>query len=253
MMTCSEQLDKIAPAIVAAQAALGPIAKSATNKFDNYRYATLGDYVTAITPVLAAHGLAAITSVDDFEFFPRRTSKGNDENGAAVSVSLTILHTSGQYITVRGQGEGQDRADKAIFKGTTGARKYVLAAAFGLATTDDPEADESVGGAKRATTRTTRKTVSATDSIDAQPYSLPSGFGLYNPEKWNEYISQLPPEHLLPFFTAIVADSAVLSQPGFRHAICNAAALRTRSVLTKDSPDRAEIGRLMVQQKALLA
>lgn len=252
MLTCSEQLDKIAPALVAAQAELGPVHKSAENTFDRYKYATLGDYVKAITPVLARHKLAVLTSIDGHEFFGRKTSKGNDENGAAVAVSLTIIHDSGQLVTVEGVGEGQDRADKAIFKAITGARKYVLAAAFGLATTDDPEGDEKVGGVSATPKPRSRKSASATGS-KGETGILPDRAESLLPEQWEEYISQLDKKQLLPFINAIVAKDDVLSRDGVRHAVCHTIAQQTRDLLAPGSADRKAIGEVLKQQQALLA
>lgn len=127
-------------AIVSAQAEMPMVGKSGSNLFDKYTYAKLEDYVRAVRPIFAKYGLAMLTSVEAVERLPNRTTaKGGTEYGAQVRIALTIVHKSGQSITTASFGEGQDRADKSIYKAITGARKYALASALGLATSDDPE------------------------------------------------------------------------------------------------------------------
>lgn len=248
----SPELDKIAPAIAAAQAELGPIAKSATNKFDNYKYATLGDYVAALAPVLAKHGLSVLTSTGGVVAHERTTTKGNKENAVTLALTLTILHVSGQFITLEGVGEGQDRADKSSYKAVTGGRKYALASAFGLATTDDPEKDETVGTDKATKTARSRKATSESRPTTGlrTEYALPNESR--TPAQWGEYVSQLSASDVLPFFTAIVEKDDVLAQEGVRHAVCNAVALKTRSVFSPDAPERAAIRQLLDVQKGRL-
>lgn len=138
---------KLAAALVAAQGECGAVGKSGENKFDHYDYATLNDYMTAVRPILMKHGLAVSVSIDKVENLPDRTTqKGGTERVVRVTGTMAILHTSGESITVNIAGDGQDRGDKAIYKAITGARKYGIAAAFALATSDDPENDASKNG-----------------------------------------------------------------------------------------------------------
>jgi hypothetical protein len=145
-MNMSDSIDKLAPALIAAQSEMGGVGKSGTNTFDRYSYATLEDYVKAIRKPLAKHGLSIVTSVMFPERLePRKTAKGNLEHAVNVGITIRLVHESGQWIETQSMGEGQDRADKALYKAITGARKYGLASLFNLATTDDPESDELVG------------------------------------------------------------------------------------------------------------
>lgn len=142
MEQVQESLGEISAALVAAQAEMPNVGKSGNNTFDRYTYAKLEDYVKVIRPIFAKHGLSMLTSVDAVERLPdRATQKGGTEKCVQVKVSLTIRHKSGQAITTHSFGEGQDRSDKAIYKAITGARKYALASALGLATSDDPESE----------------------------------------------------------------------------------------------------------------
>ena len=145
-MRHSETLSKIAPALTKAQAAMKGVAKSGNNKFDNYRYANLEDYTEEARPILSANGLSIFYSVTDVEALQARTtSNGKTEHVVRLRMTITIMHESGEWIEIDSFGEGQDRADKAIYKATTGARKYGIACALGLVTTDDPDGDERVG------------------------------------------------------------------------------------------------------------
>lgn len=140
-MKQTETISDLAAALVAAQSEMPAVGKSGNNAFDKYTYAKLEDYVKVIRPIFAKHGLSMVTSVEAVERLPNRTTKnGGTEFGSQVKIDLTIMHKSGQFFTVSSFGEGQDRTDKSIYKAITGARKYALASALGLATSDDPEA-----------------------------------------------------------------------------------------------------------------
>jgi hypothetical protein len=136
----------IHPALSAAQAEIKSAQKSGDNKFDHYQYAKLEDFMAQAKPIMAKHGLALVCSTEEVIPMEDRTTKnGGVEHCVRVRVSATLYHTSGECITAFGFGEGQDRADKAIYKAITGAKKYLVAGLLAIPTTDDPEADEAVG------------------------------------------------------------------------------------------------------------
>jgi hypothetical protein len=141
-MQSSETVAKIAGALAKAQAEFKGVQKGGQNTYDKYSYAKLEDYVVAIRPVLAKHGLSLLSSVDEVVALEeRKTSNGKSEHAVRVKLVVRVLHESGEWVEAAAWGEGQDRADKAVYKAITGARKYGVAAALGLATTDDPEED----------------------------------------------------------------------------------------------------------------
>lgn len=142
-MQTSTTITEIAKALAEAQGEFRGVQKSGNNKFDNYSYAKLEDYVRSVGNAMHRHGLSRVASVE--EIFPledRETSNGKKEHVVRVKLLMRIMHTSGEWIEVPSFGEGQDRGDKAIYKAITGAHKYALASAMGLATTDDPENDD---------------------------------------------------------------------------------------------------------------
>ena len=91
--TASPTLNELAPALVAAIAAMPSIAKSSKAEIPtkaggkySYAYAGLAEHLDAIRPVLAAHGLAVLQPTS------------NTEAGVPI-VSTVVMHVSGQYIS----------------------------------------------------------------------------------------------------------------------------------------------------------
>jgi hypothetical protein len=145
-MLKSDSIAKLAPALVKAQSVIKAAHKSGENKFDRYKYTKLEDFLDQAKHVLADNGLALVIGNPIVAALPDRTTKnGGAEHACQVQVSATLIHESGEWIEVVGHGEGQDRADKSIYKAITGAKKYAVAGLLAIPTTDDPEADESVG------------------------------------------------------------------------------------------------------------
>jgi hypothetical protein len=142
-MKTSESIVNLAAALAEMQSDKKVISKSGNNKFDRYSYAMLEDYIRETKNVLAKHGFFIITSTSEALRLDNRTTKaGGSEHAVQVKLAVRLIHKSGEWIEVECLGEGQDRADKAIYKAITGARKYAIASLLGLATSDDPEADE---------------------------------------------------------------------------------------------------------------
>ncbi len=162
-MLKSESIAKLAPALVKAQSVIKAAQKSGDNKFDKYRYSKLEDFMDQAKHVLADYDLALVIGNPIVSVLPDRTTKnGGAEHACQVQVSATLIHGSGEWIEVVGHGEGQDRADKSIYKAITGAKKYAVAGLLAIPTTDDPEADESVG-------RSAAKVNSAGESVKRKP------------------------------------------------------------------------------------
>jgi hypothetical protein len=132
----SEKTDQIFPAIISAQSKIRAVGKKGRNDHHKYNYARLEDYIAAINPVLAKYDLGIISSGD---------SRERSSNLSSVTIAIRVIHTSGQWIEVKAFGEGSDNQDKAIYKATTGARKYGLATLFNMITTDDPESYADTG------------------------------------------------------------------------------------------------------------
>lgn len=137
---------KLYSAISKAQAACTSAGKSGTNDYDKYDYATLHDYCEVVRPAMASNGLALTINVANVERLPdRKTSNNKDEHVVMVTLTGRLLHESGEFEDYIGYGEGQDRADKAIYKAITGGKKYLISNIFNVPTTDDPERDDAKG------------------------------------------------------------------------------------------------------------
>lgn len=162
-MNQSSTISKIATALVRAQSEMKAAQKSGDNKFDKYRYSKLEDFYDAAKPILSKHGLALVIGNPVVAALPDRPTKnGGLEHACQVQVEVMLLHESGEWMSTVGHGEGQDRADKSIYKALTGAKKYAVAGLLAIPTTDDPEADETVGRARP-------KTNSSGESVAKKP------------------------------------------------------------------------------------
>lgn len=142
-MKTSESIKAIAPALLEAKKGMTAIEKGGHNQHDGYKYAKLEDYMRVARPCLEANGLLLITSAPSIVPVEGRiTSQGKPQYACYVELRLRVVHAeSGEWMEVVARGEGQDRADKAAYKATTGGRKYGVAMLFDLVTTDDPEND----------------------------------------------------------------------------------------------------------------
>lgn len=136
----------VSAALANVQAEVATAGKSGDNKFDKYSYAKLEDFMAVGKPVLAKHGLSlAIETTEAVTLDDRQTKNGGLEHVVRVRVVATLRHVSGESLSFPCYGEGQDRADKAIYKAMTGAKKYAWAGILAIPTSDDPESDEKVG------------------------------------------------------------------------------------------------------------
>lgn len=113
-----------AAALVKARAAIGStVTKDARANYG--KYATLAAVMEAITPALAANGLALVqeAELDD----------------AAVTMAATLIHESGETIEFAPltMPLGSQRTPQAVGSAMTYGRRYQLTALFGLAPDDD--------------------------------------------------------------------------------------------------------------------
>jgi hypothetical protein len=128
-MKSSESVAAIAPALVKAGAALGPIGKDATNPAFRNKYATLDAIMEQVRPVLAAHGLCVLQGVTHPETVDGRV--------IGLSVETRLLHLSGEWVstvvTLPVEKATAQGAGSAISYG----RRYGLSAILGLTAEDD--------------------------------------------------------------------------------------------------------------------
>lgn len=143
--------------IHAVQSRITTIAKKGKNSFQNYEYATEADFVLAIKPLLNDVGLVIIPNLGG------QISTHPQGKGILTSVAMIYkivnIDDPADYTQVSVPAQGADNGDKGAYKAITGAKKYMLANTFMIATGDDPEKD------KRTKKSAPLKTVNSDDDF----------------------------------------------------------------------------------------
>ena len=134
-------MTELAAALVAALTDLTVVEKAHTAKVPmkaggsySYSYADLADVVKVTRPVLAAHGLVALTPVHD--------------HGDGLACTVILLHTSGESMELGPFPFPYGRDAQATGSMVTYHRRYALVAALGMAAGDD---DDGAAAQPRAT------------------------------------------------------------------------------------------------------
>lgn len=120
---------------LSAQKAVRTVHKGGKNSHFKYSYVRDEDVIRAVSDALSENDLAHYCSVIE--------SNVNAQGDAYVVLKL-IIGDSTERIECTSAGFAKDKADKAIYKAITGAKKYAYMLALGLASTDDVEQDEPV-------------------------------------------------------------------------------------------------------------
>lgn len=135
-------MQKLAKKFVEVMHECAYVAKTGSNDFHRYKYATSADVMGKVNASLTRHGIASIVSPTLLSVQEVTTAKGNTERLATVEVTVTLIDSeSGESFAIKGLGSGQDAGDKALAKAQTMALKYCYMASLAIATGDDPEAD----------------------------------------------------------------------------------------------------------------
>ena len=133
---------KISKKLVDVMRECSHVAKNGTNDFHHYDYATAADVLDLVNDSLTKHGIASIVTNTLLSMRDSNTAKGNVEHLATVEVAVTLIDSeSGESVTIKGLGSGQDAGDKAVAKAQTMGIKYAYLTSLAIATGDDPEAD----------------------------------------------------------------------------------------------------------------
>ena len=133
----SEEIDKIAPAFVAAQAEMESAPKSADNPYFNSRYAPLPAIVEMLRPILAKHELAIMQTFTPHE-------------GESVLLSTTLLHSSGQWLGGVLSVPVKKADPQAVGSAITYGRRYSLSALLGVVSDDDDDGNAAADATERA-------------------------------------------------------------------------------------------------------
>lgn len=121
---------------------IGYVEKRGRNDFHKYDYVTEADLVEAVRAKLAERHVALIPSVQAISERPYKTDRGKESVVTTVTIAFAFVdgETGAMYRT-EWAGQGDDPADKGLYKAYTGAVKYFLMKTFLIPTGDDPEGD----------------------------------------------------------------------------------------------------------------
>ena len=101
----------------------------------SYSYADLGDIVRLTRPVLASHGIVALTPLG--------------AHGDRLAVSVHLIHTSGESLILGPYPFPAGRDAQATGSMVTYSRRYALLAALGMATGDDDDGHAATQAARQ--------------------------------------------------------------------------------------------------------
>lgn len=120
----------LAEALVAAQEEMPKVPKRGRNPHFKSEFVTLDDLLDAVRPILNKHGLAVVQ-------LPAEATDGQP------GLSTTILHTSGERIESRMPLTLAKQDMQGVGAAITYARRYMLAAALGIAEGTDDDGNQA--------------------------------------------------------------------------------------------------------------
>ena len=173
----SGALDKIAPALVKAQAEMPAVPMDGTNPFFKSKYATLGSVIETVKPVLERHGLAVTQFVT------------SEDEGRSVGVRTMLIHESGQWMsqsaTVRlgfEKNAGQEAGALISY-----LRRYALSAVLGVYADEDIDANSL----NQHTPISNNPHAVKTAPQPSQPVTKETGERPYKPETLKSRIAEI--------------------------------------------------------------
>jgi hypothetical protein len=108
------------------------VGKSGVNRDQGYRFRSIDDVVTNLSPFLARHGVVILPSVTSCSLTERSTKAGGVMMYANLTVDYTIVGPRGDSLSARIVGLGSDTSDKATNKAMSAAFKYLLGQVFAI-------------------------------------------------------------------------------------------------------------------------
>jgi hypothetical protein len=146
MVTMSEEIGKLATALVKAQAEVGSALKFSTNPHYGSPYADLTSVLTAIKPALARHGLAMVQ-------YP-------GYGGDVVTMITVLVHDSGQWLQSPVASIPITKKDPhGAMSGITYLRRGCASSLMALIADDDDDGNAAVGPVPKQTKPTKKPTV----------------------------------------------------------------------------------------------
>lgn len=127
-MNTSQTINKIAPALLKAQAAVANAVKTGTNPHFRNKYAPLEEVIKVCKDALNANGISFIQG-------------GELSDGDLLHLSTRLLHESGEWIESTVSMKPVKADPQGIGSCITYARRYALAAMCGVASEEDDDAN----------------------------------------------------------------------------------------------------------------
>lgn len=157
----SESVNHLAAKLARIMGEVGKVEKNGRNEHFRYDYVTENDLVYAVRSKLAEAGVMVLESTVSQKVGQFKNAKDEPFFLTEVETEHTFVDgESGEWFTVKSQGQGSDNGDKGGYKAITGAMKYFIYKNFMIPTGDDPEADTKTderGSARREQTQTEQK------------------------------------------------------------------------------------------------
>lgn len=126
-MQHSQELDKLGAAMAAVQGSLKPAIKGSSNPYFKSKYADLQSCWDSCRSLLACNGLSVVQTFIQ------------DASGESVTISTTLLHSSGQWISGDLTMKPAKADPQGIGSAITYARRYALAAIVGIVADEDDD------------------------------------------------------------------------------------------------------------------
>jgi len=139
-------MKEILEAVAKATAAIGKVAKADLNKFDNYQFASIDNFLAAVNGPLAECGLVVVTQ----ELSVAKTTGKNDKPWLSFEFGFTLHHISGESLPeIRRHVAVPWTGSQSYGSAQSYALKQYLRAQFLVATgdKDDPDHGASDAGA----------------------------------------------------------------------------------------------------------
>jgi hypothetical protein len=129
-MNQSNELDKLATALVKAQSSLNAAKKDGVNPHFKSNYATLQSVWDSAREVLAPNGLSVVQTFDATD-------------GKLMNIRTTLMHNSGQWIAGVLSLAPQQANPQGIGSAVTYGRRYALAAILGIVADEDDDGNQA--------------------------------------------------------------------------------------------------------------
>lgn len=136
-MRQSESIAQLAPAFVAAQAAIEAAKKDSDNPFFKSKYADLAEVWRVVKEAFAPQGLSIMQ-------FPEIAEDGS------VTLTTRLLHTSGEWVDATMPVRLAKDDPQGVGSGITYARRYALGSLCGVVTEDDDDGEAAMGRGAQA-------------------------------------------------------------------------------------------------------